>query len=71
MLGIKIFEINVKTAFLLAKAAVPYMEERKQGSIIFVSSMAGFMGFSVGLLEIDLIKNFLIIPTNSIKICLF
>lgn len=42
----KIFEINVKAAFLLAKAVVPHMEERGQGSIIFVSSIAGFQPFS-------------------------
>jgi dehydrogenase/reductase SDR family member 4 len=43
----KIFEINVKAAFLLAKAVVPHMEEKGQGSIIFVSSIAGFQPFSV------------------------
>lgn len=43
----KIFEINVKAAFLLAKAAVPHMEKRGKGSIIIVSSIAGFQPFSV------------------------
>jgi dehydrogenase/reductase SDR family member 4 len=43
----KIFDINVKTAFLLAKSAVPHMEKRGKGSIIFISSIAGFQPFSV------------------------
>ncbi|KAK4020280.1 hypothetical protein OUZ56_002272 [Daphnia magna] len=42
----KIFDINVKTAFLLAKSAVPHMEKRGRGSIIFISSIAGFQPFS-------------------------
>ncbi|XP_057370050.1 dehydrogenase/reductase SDR family member 4-like [Daphnia carinata] len=42
----KIFDINVKTAFLLAKSAVPHMEKRGKGSIIFISSIAGFQPFS-------------------------
>jgi len=42
----KIFDINVKAAFLLAKAAVPHMENKGKGSIVFVSSIAGFQPIS-------------------------
>ncbi|XP_078688696.1 dehydrogenase/reductase SDR family member 4-like isoform X2 [Branchiostoma floridae x Branchiostoma belcheri] len=38
----KIFDTNVKAAFFLAKEAVPHMEKRGGGSIIFVGSMAGY-----------------------------
>lgn len=43
----KIFDINVKAAFLLAKETLPYLRERKGGSIVFVSSIAGFQPFSL------------------------
>lgn len=36
----KIFDVNVRAAFLLAKEAVPHM--RPGSSIVFVSSIAGF-----------------------------
>ncbi|CAH1269487.1 DHRS2 [Branchiostoma lanceolatum] len=38
----KIFDTNVKAAFFLAKDAVPHMEKRGGGSIIFVGSTAGY-----------------------------
>ncbi|KXJ05379.1 Dehydrogenase/reductase SDR family member 4, partial [Exaiptasia diaphana] len=39
----KIFEVNVKSSFLLAKEVVPYMEKNKSGgSIVFVSSIGGY-----------------------------
>ncbi|KAF2899501.1 hypothetical protein ILUMI_06673 [Ignelater luminosus] len=38
----KIFEINVKAAFLLAKEGVPLIRKRGGGSIVFISSIAGF-----------------------------
>ncbi|XP_046842815.1 dehydrogenase/reductase SDR family member 4-like [Xenia sp. Carnegie-2017] len=39
----KIFETNVKSSFLLVKEIVPYMQSQKsKGSIVFVSSIAGF-----------------------------
>ncbi|CAH1269484.1 DHRS2 [Branchiostoma lanceolatum] len=38
----KVFDINVKAAFLLAKDAVPHMEKRGGGVIIFVGSIAGY-----------------------------
>lgn len=41
----KIFDINVKCAFLLAKEVTPYMIKRNGGSIIFISSIAGLQPF--------------------------
>ncbi|KAL1129388.1 hypothetical protein AAG570_013915 [Ranatra chinensis] len=38
----KIFEINVKSAFMLTKEVIPYMEKRGGGSIVYVSSIAGY-----------------------------
>lgn len=38
----KIFDINVKSSFLLAKEAVPLLRERGGGNIIFVASIAGY-----------------------------
>ncbi|XP_059497219.1 dehydrogenase/reductase SDR family member 4-like [Stegostoma tigrinum] len=41
----KIFEINVKAPFLLAKLVVPHMEQRGGGSIVLVGSAAGYQPF--------------------------
>jgi len=38
----KIFDINVKSAFLLTQKIVPLMEARGGGSIVYVSSIAAF-----------------------------
>ncbi|XP_048827304.1 dehydrogenase/reductase SDR family member 4 [Brienomyrus brachyistius] len=38
----KILDVNVKSAFLLTKLVVPQMEKRGGGSIVFVSSVAGY-----------------------------
>lgn len=38
----KIFEVNVKATFLLAKEAAPLIRKRGGGSIIFISSVAGY-----------------------------
>lgn len=38
----KIFEVNVKASFLLAKEAAPLIRKRSGGSIIFISSVAGY-----------------------------
>jgi dehydrogenase/reductase SDR family protein 4 len=38
----KIFETNVKASFFLAKEVVPHIEKRGGGSVVFVSSIAGF-----------------------------
>lgn len=44
----KIFEVNVKASFLLAKAAAPLIRQRDGGSIIFISSVAGYSPNKVG-----------------------
>ncbi|XP_078365235.1 dehydrogenase/reductase SDR family member 4-like isoform X3 [Oculina patagonica] len=38
----KIFDVNLKSAFLLAKDVIPLMEKRGGGSVVFVSSIGGF-----------------------------
>jgi len=43
----KIFEINVKAPFLLTQELQPYFMERKGGSVVFISSIAGFQPFAV------------------------
>lgn len=43
----KIFEVNVKSSFLLAKEALPLLRKSKSGRIIFISSIAGFQPFSL------------------------
>lgn len=42
----KIFEINVKVAFLLFKESVPLLQQRGGGSAVFVSSIGGFQPIS-------------------------
>ncbi|XP_037089429.1 dehydrogenase/reductase SDR family member 4-like [Pollicipes pollicipes] len=37
----KIFDVNVKSAYLLTKLVVPYMEQRGGGSIVFIASVLG------------------------------
>ncbi|XP_066254223.1 dehydrogenase/reductase SDR family member 4 [Euwallacea similis] len=37
----KIFDVNVKSSFLLAKEALPLLRQSKVGRIIFISSIAG------------------------------
>lgn len=43
----KIFDINVKCSYLLAKEALPFIRKRGGGSIVFVSSIAGLQPFSL------------------------
>lgn len=38
----KILDVNVKAAFLMTKLVVPHMEKRGGGSVVFVSSVAGY-----------------------------
>lgn len=38
----KIFDINVKASYMLAKEALPLLKVSKAGRIIFISSIAGF-----------------------------
>lgn len=41
-----VIDTHVMSSFVLAKAVVPGMKERGHGSIIFISSMAAFLGMS-------------------------
>lgn len=43
----KIFDVNLKASFLLAQQARLLMLQRGGGSIVFVSSIAGFYSFPV------------------------
>ncbi|XP_011195740.2 dehydrogenase/reductase SDR family member 4 isoform X1 [Zeugodacus cucurbitae] len=43
----KIFDINVKSSYLLAKEALPYLRQAKDSSIVFVSSIAGYDAFDL------------------------
>lgn len=43
----KIFDINLKSAFLLTKEVVPYLEKRGGGSIVYVSSIGAYQSFPV------------------------
>ncbi|XP_069044842.1 dehydrogenase/reductase SDR family member 4 [Lepisosteus oculatus] len=41
----KILDVNVKAAFFLTQLVVPHMEKRGGGSVVFVSSVAGYQPF--------------------------
>ncbi|XP_055376251.1 dehydrogenase/reductase SDR family member 4 [Condylostylus longicornis] len=43
----KIFDINVKSSFLLAKEALPHLRKQPKSSIVFVSSIAGYDPFAL------------------------
>ena len=43
----KVFNVNVKANFLLAKECIPDMVERKSGKIVFISSVWGNVGASM------------------------
>lgn len=43
----KIFDVNVKSSFLLAKEAAPILRKQSSGTIIFMSSYAGLNPFPV------------------------
>ena len=43
----EIFSVNVKSAFMLAKACLPEMIRRKKGKIVFMSSVWGKVGASM------------------------
>jgi len=43
----KMFDINVKSSFMLVKEVVPEMEKRGKGSIALVASIAGFVPFDM------------------------
>lgn len=43
----KIFDINVKCSYLLAKETLPFIRKQGGGSIVFVSSIGGFQPMSL------------------------
>jgi len=43
----KIFDVNVKSSFMLAKEALPLLRKSKSGRIIFVSSIGGLQPFNL------------------------
>ncbi|CAH0380902.1 unnamed protein product [Bemisia tabaci] len=43
----KIFDVNVKSAFLLTKEVIPFLRKRGGGSIVYVSSIGGLSPFKV------------------------
>lgn len=43
----KIFEVNVKSAFMLSKEVVPHLKKRGKGSIIYISSIAAYQPLDV------------------------
>uniref|UniRef100_B4N5H9 GK20583 n=1 Tax=Drosophila willistoni TaxID=7260 RepID=B4N5H9_DROWI len=43
----KIFDVNVKSSYMLAKEALPYLRQQKASSIVFVSSIAGYDAFEL------------------------
>lgn len=43
----KIFDVNVKAAYLLAKEVKPYLQQQNGGSIVFVSSIGGYQPFDL------------------------
>ncbi|KAL1517692.1 hypothetical protein ABEB36_001427 [Hypothenemus hampei] len=43
----KIFDVNVKSSYLLAKEALPLLRESKAGRIIFISSIGGLQPFNL------------------------
>ncbi|XP_026688118.1 dehydrogenase/reductase SDR family member 4-like [Diaphorina citri] len=46
----KIFDVNLKSSFLLTQEVLPYMRKKKGGSIVYVSSIGGFKQFKVSIL---------------------
>nr|XP_023025827.1 dehydrogenase/reductase SDR family member 4-like [Leptinotarsa decemlineata] len=42
----KIFDVNVKTSFLLSKEAIPLLKQSNAGRIIYISSQAAFHQFA-------------------------
>lgn len=76
----KIFDINVKSTFLLMKDSLPLLKCSKSPSIIIISSISGYNPFSVSLFEnifssifiysLFILKEFLMI-SNYINITFF
>ena len=40
----KVMSVNLTGPFLCSKATIPYMQKRQYGRVIFISSLAGFVG---------------------------
>lgn len=45
----KIFDVNVKAAYLLSKEVLPHLRKRRGGSIVYISSIAGFDPLGVSI----------------------
>lgn len=43
----KIFDVNVKSSYLLAKEVKPFITQRGGGSIVFISSIGGYQPFDL------------------------
>lgn len=52
----RLFAVHLKSAYLLTKETVPFMEKQGGGSVIFISSETGFMGAS-GVLGYSMAKS--------------
>lgn len=53
----KIFDVNVKSSYLLAKEALPWLRREKNSNIVFVSSIAGYDAFEVPTMHCIPIKS--------------
>ena len=42
----KTFDVHVKGSFAITRAFLPYMKQQGSGSVIFISSMSGFIGLN-------------------------
>ncbi|KAJ7374943.1 Dehydrogenase/reductase SDR member 2, mitochondrial [Desmophyllum pertusum] len=63
----KIFDVNVKSAFLLAKDVIPLMEKRGGGSVVFISSIGGFQPPMQGLGAYNVSKTALLGLTKALS----
>lgn len=52
----RLFAVHLKAAYLLTKEVVPFMEQQKGGSVIFLSSETGFIG-APGVLGYSMAKS--------------
>jgi 3-oxoacyl-[acyl-carrier protein] reductase len=62
----EVMDLNLKSAFLCSKAVVPSMIERKNGSIINLSSIAGRNGGALGSIHYSTAKGGLITFTKGL-----
>lgn len=47
----KIFDINLKSSYLLAKESLPFLRKEDKSSIVFVSSIAGYEALEVNIMS--------------------